>query len=129
MLFSNQKNQNGIKLNIDDYSINRVYSTKFLGVLIDHKLNWKDHINLVKNKLAKSIAIIYKASQVVDKSALITLYYSLFLPYMNYCVEVWGNTYKSNVQPIFLNKNMLYELFIMQKEMITRPQFSRFYRF
>ena len=31
---------------------------KFLGILIDEKLNWKDHIANVKSKLSKSIAIL-----------------------------------------------------------------------
>ena len=30
------------------------------------------------------------------------LYCALLLPYMSYCVEVWGNTYKSNIQTIII---------------------------
>lgn len=30
------------------------------------------------------------------------LYCTLILPYLNYCVEVWGNTYASNITPLFL---------------------------
>ena len=30
------------------------------------------------------------------------LFYSLFLPYMSYCCEVWGNTYKSNIECMYL---------------------------
>ena len=35
-------------------------NTKFLGVIIDNKLRWSDHITYTKNKIAKSIGIIYK---------------------------------------------------------------------
>ena len=42
--------------------IERVYETKFLGVIIDHKLNWKSHIAQVRSKLKKCISVIYKAS-------------------------------------------------------------------
>ena len=31
-----------------------------------------------------------------------TLYCSMFLPYINYCTEVWGNTYVTNIKPICL---------------------------
>ena len=30
------------------------------------------------------------------------MYCSLILPYLTYCVEVWGNTYKTILQPIFI---------------------------
>ena len=29
-----------------------------------------------------------------------TLYSTLFLPYMSYCLEVWGNTYKTTLEPL-----------------------------
>ena len=38
----------------------------------------------------------------LNRSALFILYCSLFLPYLTYCAEIWGNTYKSNTQCIFL---------------------------
>ena len=54
-----------IDINIDANVIERVYETKFLGVIIDNKLNWKSHITQVRNKLNKCISVIYKASQLV----------------------------------------------------------------
>ena len=39
--------------------ITRVRATKFLGVIIDEKLTWKDHISLVRSKLAKTVGILY----------------------------------------------------------------------
>ena len=32
--------------------------TKFLGVLIDENLSWKNHIEFIKNKISKSIGIL-----------------------------------------------------------------------
>ena len=39
---------------INNCEIDMVYKTKFLGVMIDSKLNWKDHVAMVKSKLSKS---------------------------------------------------------------------------
>ena len=36
---------------------------KYLGVLIDPKLNWIEHISYIKNKISKGIVILYKARQ------------------------------------------------------------------
>ena len=99
MLFGKNKNKNCI-IKIKDKEIERVYVTKFLGVQIDDNFNWKNHIKVVTGKLAKSMSIIYRAKSKLNSSSLYTLYCSLFLPYLTYCSEIWGNTYKSNIQPI-----------------------------
>ena len=78
MLFGNWNAHFDIAIN--GISINRVRVAKFLGVLIDEKLNWKDHIANVKSKLSKSTAILYKCSQVIDSQSMHILYSSLFLP-------------------------------------------------
>ena len=52
--------------------------------------------------MSKSIGIIKKASFYLSKSTLLTLYYSLVYPYMQYCILVWGSTYPSNLRRIVL---------------------------
>ena len=44
-----------------------VYKTKLLRVVIHSKLNWKDHIAMVKSKLSKSIYIMHKAKHLLDR--------------------------------------------------------------
>ena len=78
---------------INREQIERVYSTKFLGVIIDEKLNWCEHIKSIKSKISKSIGIICKARKKLNKSVLLTLYYSFVHPYLTYGLEIWGNTY------------------------------------
>ena len=104
MLFSNRCIDCDLEITINDINIERVYVTKFLGVYIDHKLNWNEHIANLSKKLSKSIAIIRKASHVLNSDALYTLYCAIFLPYLNYCAEVWGNTYQSSITPLFLKQ-------------------------
>ena len=45
---------------IDNNRISLVNTTKFLGVMLDNNLSWKEHIGYISNKLAKSIGIIIK---------------------------------------------------------------------
>ena len=92
-------------------NLQKVDSLKFLGVCIDHQITWKDHITYISNKLSKSIAIINRAGHVLDTKALYCLYNAIFnlfifnlfnLIYFNYCIEVWLNTYKNNINPVFI---------------------------
>ncbi len=89
-----------MKLTINNEEIKRVYENKFLGVIIDHKLCWKSHIN-VKTKMSKSIAILNRTKHILNEKTLYILYCALIVPYITYCVEVWGHTYKTNLNAIY----------------------------
>ena len=63
MLFTTKRKKlsQQIAIQISNHEISRVDHTKFLGVVIDDKLNWSYHINSIKNKIAKGIGVISKA--------------------------------------------------------------------
>ena len=44
-------------LKINNTDVKRAYSSKFLGVILDEHLTWKDHIKLVENKVSKTLGI------------------------------------------------------------------------
>ena len=67
-----------------------MYRLQYLGIIIDHKLNWVQHITYVKNKIAKGIGIMYKARRFLTKACLTNLYHTYIYPYLIYCIEVWG---------------------------------------
>ena len=46
---------------INQVVIKREHSMKFLGVILDENVTWKEHIKLIENKTAKNIGILYKA--------------------------------------------------------------------
>ena len=69
---------------INGQKLERVFSTKFLGVVIDHKLTWKKHIQFVKSKISKSIGILYRGRKCFQSNTLLTLCYSFILPYLLY---------------------------------------------
>ena len=50
-------------------------ATKFLVLIIDNKLRWNDHITYVKNKILKSLGILYKIRQYLGNTTLTNMYY------------------------------------------------------
>ena len=60
-----------ISLNIDGHPITEVSKTKFLGVIIDNKLKWNEHITYIGHKISRGIGMIVKARKVLNSSALI----------------------------------------------------------
>ena len=104
----------------------RVRVAKFIGVLLDEQLNWRPHIACVQSKLSKTTAILYKCSLVIDSSSMRILYCSIFLPYIHYCSEIWGNTYHSNINRIIIiQKRAIMLLFDAGRLDHTAPLFQR----
>ena len=100
MVFRNRPPDVDFNVFIEHERINRVHVTKFVGIYIDDKLNWKYHVNTVRSKLSKVAAIIYRANCLINQEGLYMLYCSYFKPYINYCSEILGNTYCTNVECI-----------------------------
>ena len=96
-----------LKIRINNEDIVKVSETKFLGIYIDFRLNWKKHIQNISNKVSKCIAIIYCASRVLNETALIMLYNTLVLPYLTYCSEVWGRAYRNNLYPLNIKQKQI----------------------
>ena len=118
ILFSTNKNllTNDLKINIRGEEINRVYTTKFLGVHIDALLDFKVHIQHLVAKLSKYIGLFYKIRHFLPTPTLLTLYKTLFEPHLNYCTIIWGNT----------NPSFLIKLERLQKKIIRAISWSRF---
>ena len=54
-------------LKINNTLIKRVDHIKFLRVLFDENLTWKNHINLIENKMSKSLGILYRAKFLLNQ--------------------------------------------------------------
>ena len=100
MLFRSRPPDLELHLKINNAEIPKVTATKFLGIIIDDRLNWKPRIQYVKSKLSSILSIMYKAYKLITTAGMYTLYCSLFQPYVSYCNEIWGNSYDSNVKCI-----------------------------
>ena len=102
MVFSNAKEIDNLEIKINNTAISRVNATKFLGVIIDEKLNWKAHIKFVKTKLSKSMFMLNRAKYLLQYDSMLMLYNCIVLPHLTYCCELWGNTYMTNLQGIVI---------------------------
>ncbi len=101
MVFGNRKNIT-LDINIDGLKIDQVDNTKFLGIQIDHKLNWKIHIQNLCKKLSRHIGIINRLKSYLPQQTLLQLYYSFIYPHVLYCILVWGNCAKTVINPLIV---------------------------
>ena len=68
---------------------------KYLGVMIDTNLRWKEHVNYLNKKIKRSIGLLSKIRYYVDLGCLTKLYQTLIYPFLIYGVVAWGNTYET----------------------------------
>ena len=55
---------------MDNQIPTKVNSIKYMGIIVDHKLNWLDHITYVKAKISKGINIMCKSRKYLNKNSL-----------------------------------------------------------
>ena len=89
IIFGNRMTHD-LNLMMQGAKLERVNETKFLGVIISHKLSWKSHISTVCNKMSKNIGIISKIRHLLPAEHVLRLYHTLVEPYVSYCCIGWG---------------------------------------
>ena len=105
MIFTMKYRNAKIHLQIDDQEIFETKASKFLGVFIDNKLNWKIHLAYISGKIARGIGTLIKARGYFNNDCMKCLYYSFIYPYLMYCNYIWGNTYKTSLSKLQVLQN------------------------
>ena len=95
MIFSNRSiNYDSIVVTLDDKIINHSNSKKKLGVTIDCKLSWNEHIDSICTKISRNIGILNKL-RYFPLNILVMLYNAIIQPYFQYCNIAWGSSSNS----------------------------------
>ena len=106
--------------------LQRVQSTKFLGVTIEDTLKWDKHIKNIANKVNKLSGILYQTRDMLTSSALKTIYHSLIYPNLTYCHVVWGTAGPSKVKQVTnAQKRAIRTISYLKKFDPTNDAFSR----
>jgi hypothetical protein len=63
-----------------------------LGILIDERLSWKDHIKSLCTRIRRFVGIFYKVRHIVPEYGLKMLYFALVYSVIQYGVELYANT-------------------------------------
>ena len=108
MIFTTKRKvKPSVALSIEGHSIDEVDNTKFLGIYLDNKMNWKKHITYISGKVARGIGLIIKARKMLTSDALLTLYYSFIFLYLSYCNHIWGCIYQTNLKQLVVQQKRI----------------------
>ncbi len=92
-----QKYIASISLNIKDTVIAKVKDFNFLGLMVNEHLNWKTDTDKVSNSISKTIATLNRLKHFLLIKIKLTLYNSLIISHINYCLPIWGMKMKESL--------------------------------
>lgn len=103
-------------IHINGEKIDSVTQFKYLGVILDEKLCFKNHIDEIVKKMSKNISIMYRANNRLTAKAKITVYNSLFLPYINYCSTILYLCNKTDTHRLQKQQNKIMRMILKCKK-------------
>ena len=98
MIFSIKDKPPDLSLNIRNSCIDRTNVQKFLGVYIDDRLTFGDHINKICSKMSRSIGVIRRLKSIVPRNILKQLFYSFIYSKFTYGIVCYGSAYQNQIQ-------------------------------
>ena len=75
-------------------------SQKYLGLIVDNKLNFYQHIEYVKKKVSKRIGAMYRSKSLLPLRFRKMFANALMLPHFDYLDIIWSKTYKSKLKEL-----------------------------
>ena len=94
-------------------------NTRYLGLLLDHKLTWDSHIQELNKKLVKYTGIFSKIRYCLPLTCRHAVYNAFISSRLNYGSEIYVNTTKKFIQPLIITQNKI--LRILQFKNIRTP--------
>ena len=127
LLFTNrQSDVTDDQVLLNGCSIGFVDQARFLGVIIDKKLNFSKHINHVVGKVSRHAGILYKVKDFLTPHAKLTYYNSFVLPYISYNIVHWGGTNATHLKPLItVQKRIIRTMVNAKARDHTKPLFFR----
>ena len=95
------------KISLNNVDIKRVEYVKYLGVLLDNKLNWKAHVHGLCSKLSRVCGIFYKLRHYIPQNTLRIVYFSLVQSHLQYSLNNWERANKVTLHPLEIMQNKI----------------------
>ena len=107
------------ELKMGNVTLERVSTMKYLGVILDEKMTWNNHINYLCTKLSQKAGIFSKLRYYLDLDRLVNVYYALFNSHLQYAMLCWGATTSTNIDRLQIIQNRVI------RNMTKSPHFFR----
>ena len=88
MIFTKRNvDMSDVHISLNGTIIEQVSNTKFLGINIDNKLSWNNHISAISTIVSRNVGVLNRLSFLPQH----ILQPELYLPRLSYCNVVWAS--------------------------------------
>ena len=108
VMFHKRREDPHIVVKLNNTTIDKVHSVKFLGLHLDEQLTWSNHIEHVAKKLNSAYFAIRNLRSVMDTKYLLNIYFALAYSHMKYLIIYWGTS--CEFQRIFIHQKKIIRL-------------------
>ena len=71
-------------LTFNNNTVRQATSKKHLGIILDNRLSFEEHLRLVFSKINRTISLLRKLQCLIPRSALLTIYKTFVRPHLDY---------------------------------------------
>ena len=114
-------------IHIGGRKLDRLSSTKYLGLIFDENLTWSAHVNHVTRKVSRYVPLLYNVRHKLSRENLRLIYNSIIYPMLMYGNVVWGGCCKAHLNSLkVVQKKILRIMSFKGKFEHTAPLFTAF---
>ena len=95
------------ELKMANHIISRTKTFKYLGLIVDEKLSWTDHVNYVCLKLSQAAGVIFKVRNLLSHDALMLIYHALVSQKLRYGLICWATASKFLLDKVDIAHNKI----------------------
>ena len=79
-------------------NVSQTYSQKHLGVILDFKLTFEEHLNNVLAKVNKAVGLLRKLRNILPRTKLITIYQAFIRPNLDYGGALYDQAVNNSIK-------------------------------
>lgn len=90
---------------INSISVERVMQIKYLGIIIDEYLNFKEHVKYICKKINKKVNLLWRVGKCIDGCTRCRIYKTIITPHFEYCGTLLFNVNETSFRELQLCQN------------------------
>lgn len=103
LIFDSKPNLDAVLVEVrDDLTlvICECKSQKYLGLIVDNRLNFYEHVDYIKRKIAKRIGAMYRSKNLLPLKFRKMFANALMLPHFDHLDIIWSRTFKNKLKEL-----------------------------
>ena len=118
-------NHSNVVVSINSHVLDNPQCVKYLGILIDDKLAWYDHVKYVIKLCSQRIGVFKKILLYLSNDFALLYYNEFILTCFSYCTVVWFNNVHSSKQKLIDKIDKIISILAIKNKLNTHEFINR----